>query len=75
MLHLCCLCVRASEVLGHACQSCTTTLWAGGPSGRGVLWGATCYRTCGPTGARNMTFGARALGYLAVPQQIGYPGS
>ena len=26
VLHLCCLCARASEVLGHACQSCTTTL-------------------------------------------------
>ena len=46
-----------------------------GAFGAGGAVGATCYRTFGPTGARNMTFGARALGYLAVPQQIGYPGS
>ena len=28
-----------------------------------------------PDPRAHMTFGARALGYLAVPQQIGYPGS
>ena len=46
-----------------------------GAFGAGGAAGATRYRTCGPTGARNMTVFARTLSYHAVPQQIGYSGS
>ena len=68
MLHLCCLCARVPVMYNNAIKG-------RGPSGRGVLWGATRFRTCGSTGARNMAVGARTLSYLAVPQQIGYSGS
>ena len=74
MLHLCCLCARASAVLGRACQSSTTTLqWAWGPLGRGVLRGATRYRTCGPTGARYMAAVARTLSSLLFRSRSATP--